>query len=68
MNYHIKITGEIKDNGQIEFDRCNRVTNNSIKQNIENIASQKNYKNSFAEIIGKWPGDEHWNEIIDNLD
>ncbi|MBN2683100.1 MAG: hypothetical protein JXR58_11370 [Bacteroidales bacterium] len=66
MNYDIKIAGEITNNGQIEFEKSN-CDLNAIKQ-IEKQLIEKNNQNTFASIIGKWPGDEKWEDIINELD
>ncbi|HBX50354.1 MAG: hypothetical protein A2275_12415 [Bacteroidetes bacterium RIFOXYA12_FULL_35_11] len=67
MNYDIKIKSESLHNGQIEFERLNNFSD-TIEKQIESQLNAKKMKNTFGELVGKWPGNENWKDIIKDLD
>ncbi|MET0462288.1 MAG: hypothetical protein ABW007_04015 [Chitinophagaceae bacterium] len=40
----------------------------TIEQQIQKVLTDPDYKNRLGEIVGKWPGDETVEEILNGLD
>ena len=67
MNYDIKIKDEYSEKRECfagaEIKHVS-ITEIQIQKQLE----ERNNQNLFGDLVGKWPGDELWHEVIDNLD
>lgn len=77
MNHDSRIPDDAADNGTIELDRLNLLTEHtmdiatktwSVENQIESQLKAGKLRNPLTEITGKWPGDETLDELLQSLD
>jgi len=67
MNYDIKIKNK-------KCDHKKSITGTEItyvsitEAKIQSQLKERNNHNLFSKLFGRWPGEELWQEVIDDLD